>query len=240
MPDEIQQGVTESKTLITVHGYKGDEHQIRDLLPCYEHHNLPLVIVTPEDSRIEKMGPHICRFGGQREYIGLKSFARQLEHWKILLDFNATHYLCNDSDSVCLSPEIPGYLYDEDVLWSNEVSDLIHKLPPTYKWPRFAFQPPYFLSRNIVERLIAAAPLVVPEPKMLFIDWYFMACCTVGGIPHKNFRDGMSCGTTNLHGLRVMTDQVWRRGKIFVHSIKSAPVLRQLTFARKQYLKNHP
>jgi hypothetical protein len=228
------------KTIVTVHGYEGDAHQIRDLMPCYEHHHLPIVIVTPEDSRIENMGPHICRWGGQREYIGLKSFARQVEHWKIMLDYDATHYLCNDSDSFCLAPELPAYLYAEDVVWSNEVSDMMHKLPAPYAWPRFAMQPPYFLSRGLVERLIAAAPLVEPDPRMLFIDWFFMACCVRGNIPHKNFRDGLSCGTAHTHGLRVMTDAVWRHGKIFVHSIKNAAIRRQLEFARKQYIKNHP
>jgi len=225
------------KTIVTIHGYAGDAHQINDLRPMYEHHNLPIVVMTPEDSRIEKFGPHICRWGGKREYIGLKSFARQVEHWKIMLDYDATHYLCNDSDSFCISPELPTYLYEEDVVWSNEVSDLMHNLPPPYAWPRFAMQPPYFLSRHLVERLIAAAPFVVPDPRMLFIDWFFMACCVKGGIPHKNFRDGMSCCTRNPHGLKVMTDQVWRHGKIFIHSVKNATIRRQLEYARGQFLK---
>jgi hypothetical protein len=237
MPDEIQQSM---KTIVSVHGYAGDAHQIKALMPCYEHHNLPIVIVTPDDSRIESAGPHICRFAGKRQYIGADSLRRQLAQWKLLLDFNATHFLCNDSDSFCLSPKLPEYLYKEDVLWSNEVSDLCHKRPVEYPLPRLAFQPPYFLSRNILEKLIAAAPAVEIEGiQTPFIDWFFMAVAVKGNIPHNNFRDGMSCCTRSPHGLRVMTDMVWRHGKIFVHSVKSGPVRRQLQFARKQYTNRH-
>jgi hypothetical protein len=225
--------------VVSVHGYAGDVHQIRELMPCYEHHKLPIVIITPEDSRIMAMGPHICRWGGKREYVGLKSLARQIEHWKILLDYDATHYLCNDSDSICLSPELPRYIYDEDVLWSNEVSDAIHVRAETYKFPRIACQPPYFFSRGILERLVAAGPRTVPDPQTLFIDWFVMAVAETGGIPHKNFRDGASCGTAEPHGLRVMTELVRDHGRIFVHAIKSAPVRRQLEFARGLYLKKH-
>jgi hypothetical protein len=247
MPDAIHQGV---KTIVSVHGYKGDEHQIRALLPCYEHHKLPIVILTPTDSRIPEMGPHICRFGGLREYVGAKSLARQLEHWKILLEYDATHYLCNDSDSFCVSAQLPQYIYDEDVLWSNEVSDMFHVRPATYTLPRLAFQPPYFFSRGILERLIAAAPLVVFEPQTPFIDWYFMAVAHAGGIPHKNFRDGISCGTadSSIHptakdgglGLRAMTNAVQNHGAIFLHAVKSAQVRRQMEFVRKLYVRNHP
>jgi len=235
MPDEIQQSV--NKLVVTIHGYAGDSHQLNDLRPMYEHHKAPIVVMTPEDSRIETFGPHICRFGGKRQYIGEDSLKRQVRHWEMMLDFNATHFLSNDSDSFCLAPQLPEYLYKQDVLWSNEVSDMMHKRKPEYKWPRLAFQPPYFWSREIIERLIKAAPLVQIDPQTPFIDWFVMAVAVAGGIPHKTFPDGFSCGTAHPHGLKVMTDLVWRHGKIFVHSVKNAAIRRQLEYARTQFLK---
>ena len=148
-------------------------------------------------------------------------------------------WLANDSDSFCLSPKLPDYLYQEDVLWSNEVSDMMHARPASYPWPRLAFQPPYFFSRNILKQLLDAAPTVACEPQTPFIDWCMMAWSIAGKVPHKNFRDGISCPSTDGHSLSVMRDHVRAQGKIFIHSVKSNQVRRILGTDREYYKRVH-
>src|SRR6185503_2968878 len=103
----------------------GDEGRIRMLLPYYEHHECPVVIMSPSDAPIKAMGPHICRQAGKRAYTGQTSLDRQRDHLRILLEYPFKHYLLNDSDSCCFEPEIPHYLYDDcdNVFWSNEVPE---------------------------------------------------------------------------------------------------------------------
>jgi hypothetical protein len=227
-------------TLVTVHGYSGDAHQIRAALSVYEHHKCPVVIFSPADSKIEKMGPHICEGVGKRAYTGPESLVRQKLQMEAMLKYPFNWFLANDSDSMCLSPLIPQYLYKEpDVLWSNEVSDMMHNRPAGYKWPRLAFQPPYFMSRRVIEQLLTVADSVECEPQTPFIDWVMMAWAIASGCAHKNFHDGASYPTRNSpEGLHVMRGVVRNRGKVMVHSIKDARVLRWLVQDRTMYLRN--
>lgn len=227
------------KTLVSVHGYKGDAGQIVNNLPVYVHHKCPVVIFSPEDSKIEKMGPHICRFGGKRQYMGADSLIRQQIHLRMLLEYPFDFFLMNDSDSFCISPEIPAYLFKErGVLWSNEVSDVMHSRPPGYKYPQLAFQPPYFFSRDVIETLIRAN--VEPDPKTPFIDWVMMAWAVVTNCRHKTFPDGISCPTSDNHSASVMASHVMNHGKVMLHSIKTARVLHNLLTCRKRYAAGHP
>lgn len=227
-----------SDTLVSVHGYAGDQHQIRNALSVYEHHKCSVVIFSPEDSKIEKMGPHICRFVGKRAYTGPESLVRQKLQLRALLEYPFNWFLANDSDSVCLSPKIPDYLYQEpEVLWSNKVSDMMHVRPAGYSWPRFALQPPYFMARRVVERILSVADDVACEPQTPFIDWVMMAWAVASGCPNNNFRDGASYPTRNSpEGLHVMRTAVREHGKIFVHSIKDRLVLDRLIRDRGDYL----
>lgn len=223
-----------ANVLVTVHGYFGDQHQIRHGLHVNEAHGCPIVIFSPIDSPITKMGPHICRAVGKRAYIGPLSLERQRLHLKAMLEYPFEYFLANDSDSYCLAPQIPKYLFEEDVLWSNEVSDMMHHRDMTkYKWPRLAFQPPYFMSRSIVERLVEAAPTVECDPQTPFIDWCMMSWAIAGDIPHKNFRDGISCPSTTSDGFNLMRRMVRIEGKVMVHSVKHHAVLHRLQEERK-------
>lgn len=225
-------------TLVTVHGYAGDLNQVRWHLPFYEHHKCPVVIFSPENSKIEKMGPHICRFGGVRAYVGPESLERQKIHMQMMLEYPHEFFLANDSDSFCLSPKIPDYVYEEpDVLWSNEVSDMMHKRPDTYALPRLAFQPPYFFSRSVLERLLSVADDNIPDPQTPFIDHYMMQLAVASECPHKNYRDGISCPSTDPHSLSVMRDHVRNHGKIMVHSVKDNRVRKFLGADRDLYLR---
>lgn len=226
-------------TLVTVHGYSGDAHQIKSALSVYEHHKCSVVIFSPQDSPISKMGPHICRAIGKRAYTGPESLVRQKLHMEAMLEYPFNWFLANDSDSMCLSPQIPTYLYREpDVLWSNEVSDMMHVRPASYTWPRLAFQPPYFMHRRVIERLLTVADSVPCEPQTPFIDWVMMAWAIASGCPHKNYVDGASYPTRNSpEGLHVMRGVVRQRGKVMVHSIKEARVLRWLVQDHALYLR---
>lgn len=229
-----------ANTLVTVHGYAGDAHQVRNALPLYEHHNCSVVIFSPNDSRIEKMGKHICRFEGKRAYIGWDSLERQRLQLHALLDYPFEWFLLNDSDSVCLSPQIPDYVYTEpEVLWSNEVSDMMHARAPGYPWPRLALQPPYFMSRRVIKRLLSVADRKnIFDGQTPFIDWVMMAWAVASGCPHNNYRDGASYPTTNSpEGLAVMRRVVSTQGKIFVHSIKEKRVLNWLVSDHASFLK---
>lgn len=231
--------MSQENTIITVHGYQGDQHQIRTFLPLYEHHKSPVIIFSPDDSRIEDMGGHGCWFGGKRAYVGPDSIQREKIHLKMMLDLPGDYFLRNDSDSFCICPDIPEYLYEEDAFYSNVVSDAMHQRLTSYKFPRLAFQPPYFFSRRILQRMVSLPDIAVDQTTP-FPDWFFMAACVAGGIPYKNFRDGFSCCTRNSHGLQVMSDMVGRHGKVMLHSIKSESVMKQLLHFRKRYANQAP
>lgn len=220
-----------NKTLVSVHGYAGDAHQIKNNLPLYEHHKCSVVIFSPTDSRIEKMGPHICRFGGIRQYIGPESLDRQQIQLRMLLEYPFDFFLFNDSDSFCLTPEIPAYLYKEKgVLWSNEVADTMHARKPGYPYPQLAFQPPYFFSREVIEKLISVK--VVADATTPFIDWVMMAWAIASKCPHKNYADGLSCPTSDNNCASVMAEHVLNHGKVMLHSIKLLSVMRHLIRCR--------
>lgn len=222
-------------TLITVHGYYGDSAQIKNALRYYEHHKCPVVIMSPTDSPIPRMGPHICRVGGKRAYIGQLSLDRQYAHFRMMLEYPFDHFLANDSDSICLSPKIPEYLYQKDVLWSNEVSDLMHHRKPEYQWPRLAFQPPYFFSRSILERMLATEGKFATDLQTPFIDWLFMAIAVAGNIPHRNYPDGCSCPTSDTNSIRHMANRVSVHGAVMLHSIKTPRALQEVASSRAQY-----
>lgn len=222
--------------LVSVHGYDGDSHQIRNMLKLQEHHEAPVVIFSPEDSPIKKMGPHICRFVGRRQYIGQLSLDRQREQLTALMEYPFDWFLSNDSDSLCLEPKLPAYLFErKDVLWSNVVSDAMHARPPGYPWPQLAFQPPYFFSRDVLRRLISVD--VPADPKTPFIDWWMMAAAVAAKIPYACFRDGMSCPTSDHGSLAAMSDAVTNRGAIFVHSIKTPRALNQVVGCRRYHVR---
>jgi hypothetical protein len=239
-------------TLVTVHGYAGDSKQVTNALPFYLHHGCPVLVLSPVDSPIvpkNRPAAQKVQFqtGGRRAYTGQLSLDRQIEHMKIMLSKPFEFFLANDSDSVCIDPKIPDYLYAEpDVLWSNIVADTMHDRSddPDYKYPRLAFQPPYFMSRNVIEKLLMVADKVKANPRTPFIDWCMMAWAFDAEIEGKNFRDGVSCPTANYGpGQIAMLDGVENRGATMLHSIKTPDVLYKMagghvSWNRKNRAKN--
>ncbi len=225
------------RTLVTVHGYAGDKTQMDILRPVHEHHQLPIVYITPTDSPVLEMGPHICRTGGKRAYTGQLSLDRQYEHFKIMLEYDFDFYLANDSDSFVLSPEIPKYVYDHpDTFFSNQVSDF---RKPGQSWngqapwpkdyhkgfPLIAMQPPYFFSRSVLKRFVDQCGDIKACPICPFIDWYMVQCCYKAHVKHAGFTNGVSCGTTDQNGRNAMAHGIRERGSVFLHSVKTQDAL---------------
>jgi hypothetical protein len=217
------------KTLVTVHGYAGDAHQITGNLPSIEHHELPIVIFSPLDSPINKMGPHICRHGGKRAYTGQDSLDRQLIHMRMMLEYDFDFYLAHDSDSLLLSKEIPEYVYSHPYeVFSNQVID------PRINWPQFgpnfhkplpaiAMQPPYFYSRDSLEKMVAVGPGIKMCPTCPFIDWYMVQLVYAAKLKHSRFMNCVSCGTSHPEGLDTALKAI-AQGANFVHTSKSPAV----------------
>lgn len=230
-------------TLVSVHGYAGDAHQVRFMMPYFLHHDCPVVVMSPEDSpitevQVGKKAGVTYETGGKRAYIGQLSLDRQIIHMQMLLKHPQKFFLMNDADSVCLSPQLPQYLYDEpEVMWSQVVSDAMHIRPdPNYPWPRLAFQPPYFCSRGVLEKLLTVASDIKAEPQTPFIDWCMMAWAVAAQVPFKSFPDGISCATErNPQGTYWMSGGIQHNGVIFLHSIKSLPVLIEMAHSRLRY-----
>lgn len=234
-------------TIVSVHGYAGDANQISLLLPYYGHHECPVIIVSPTDSpiRFEDRPGLSCVQAGLRAYIGQVSLDRQKLQMQLLLrNYPHRWFLMNDSDSVCLSAKLPDYLYERnDVLWSNIVSDAtVHpmadrlKAVPNYDFPQLAFQPPYFLHRSAMERLVQVADVVPGDPRTPFIDWCMMAWAVKSGVQYAGFREGASCGTNTPHGLECMLNTVRHEGKFFLHSVKTPSAFGAILQARKDFL----
>lgn len=235
-------------TVMFVCGYAGDADQIQMLRPVLEHHQIPIVILSPSDSPIRRVGPHICRFGGGVGYVGQVSLDRQYEHFKIMLEYPWKWVLWNDSDSCVLDAKLPDYLYeDEDTVWGNVVDDFRKPgeswqgLPP---WPLDyhagfdlkAIQPPYFMSRKCVERIVATCSGIKACKITPFIDFYVLQCVKQAGLKYRGFPFGASCETKTDMGKAVMRQCIAERGAMMVHAIKSAEARDLCISARKEYL----
>lgn len=233
-------------TLVAVCGYAGDLHQIRHLMPYYLHHQCKVLILSPVGSPIVEgnLTRHpsvIYRQAGERAYIGPTSLEREKQHIRVMLEYPFKHILMHDSDSVCLSSKIPQYLYEKDVFWSNEASDMMHTMPEGYSFPRYAAQPPYFCSRGILEQMSKACDLLPFEDMRLqFIDHYLMRLCAAGNIPHSTFYHGVSCPTTNdAPGVAHMLHEITNFGATMLHAIKDKKILMQMAHARVGYLRRN-
>ncbi len=238
--------------LVSAHGYEGDAGQIKDLLPLMEHHKAPVVIISPEDSKITNMGPHWCMFAGKRAYVGQDSLDRQHLQLKLLLTLKDPNgepfkwFLMNDSDSFASCTDLPAYLFEDDnILYSNEVDDfrrpgeVWENLPPWPQdyhkgYPLKAFQPPYFCGRKALEKLVAVGPTVAC-PITPFIDWQMVVLAVDGGVKHARFRNCVSCETRGVIGQKIVSNAV-SAGANFIHSVKDRRIAFRLMDDYKRFL----
>ena len=97
-------------TRVAVCCYAGDAHQVTEMLDLYKHHECPVTVLSPTDSKSDVPGVDNL-YGGKRAYIGQACLDRQVEHFKLLLKYYPEkHFLLHDSDSICISPELPACL----------------------------------------------------------------------------------------------------------------------------------
>lgn len=223
-------------TLVSVHCYSGDLHQVEILMPYFQHHECPVAIISPVDSPAILPG-FDCRQAGLVGYIGQVSLDRQRAQLELLATYPQEWFLANDSDSLCLEAALPKYLFrSKDIFWSNEVLDWrTHPTP----YPKLALQPPYFFHRNVLLKM-----LTVPREKVMaheitpFIDYYMLQLTEEAGVKHESFPDGTSCGTSHDEGLAYMTTQIYGpRSKCFLHSIKTRRALNSIVEARTRKMK---
>lgn len=244
-------------TLVVVHCYQGDAELVRAFLPQFLHHGCKVLVLSPADSPVQIDHPGVeCRSAGNAAYFGQDSLDRQRAHLELLLTYPQTYFLLNDADSMCLSPEIPAYLYEgaQGTVWSNEVRET---RPHPSPYPKIAFHPPYFLHRDTISRMLEVADRITAHPITPFIDWYMVALACEAGLDHKSYPDGRS-GTAWKHGPIPETKEMGHnfvhtpsthgvdgaqrmrqfvaRGTVMVHSIKHPPVRDLLVVAHAKYV----
>jgi len=233
-------------TRVAVCCYADDAVYVVENMPLYQHHGCPITVLSPADS--PALLPVVdCRMGGKRAYIGQDCLDRMRIHLRILIaEHTENHFLIHDSDSVCLSPKLPDFLYDEpDTLWSNLVHNGIPEQQPGFPpgMPHIAFQPPWFMSRKTIKALLDVSEgCTVVNPILPFIDYWMVEMAIKGGIPWKPLPLAMSAPLShdiwqaNAEGLRQVRDN----GFIFLHSIKGSRHAKPFVEARAQYVKDHP
>lgn len=238
-------------TLVCVSAYAGDAEQVINNMPWYRHHGCQVVVMTPEDAPITEAPGALCLMAGKKGWTGPQTLQRHVKFLELMLSFPAEFFLFNDSDSICLSPEIPKYLYDRpDTIWSNEVLDTN---PGPSKLAKIAMQPPYFLSRAVIKKLLE----VVPNPPMSYygepanpegwpmpfptecIDHYHWQLAAGTGLEHMSYFTGASFETKSPVGLNTMVDLVQNHGRVLIHSVKTKEILLRLAAAHKEFKRTH-
>lgn len=223
-----------------VHCYQGDRDQVVNALPQYVHHGTPVTILSPEDSPVEIQGVE-SRSGGLRGYTGQVTLDRQKIHLEMLLGYPENWFLLHDSDSVCLEPVLPDYLYEPDTVFYN--ASPTHRFtfaqgePYLSEVVPWAFQPPLFFSRTALERMLAVSDLAMetlPSWARL-IDWYFAVMAGQARLQSKPFPDGISRPIWAPYEIARVYASVRTRGIIFLHSVKTPEALAVMVAGRAEF-----
>lgn len=227
-------------TLVAVCAYTGDQHQVIAALSQYLHHDTRLVVFSPEDAPAHVLYPGVeHRQVGKACYIGFDSWTRQKMHLEHLLSFPHKYFLLHDSDSFCLTPKIPDQLYrlSKNTLWSNEVTE---PRPHESKYPKLAFQPPYWISRPVAEKMVLNWDKVAPEILTPYIDFIMNAVSAEAGLYHRSFTALEH--TPNTEDSCVESDpweilryRISHMGATMMHPIKTPQQLQMCIAARKFY-----
>ncbi len=236
-------------TRVVVCCYAGDRHQVIEMLDLYKHHERPITVLSPDDSRVDIDGLD-CRYVGKAAITGQDSLDRQAAHLKILLTLLEKFFLINDSDSFCLSPKIPDYLYAEpDVLWSIIMADTMayrnglcdgpsgepRKQYYPDGFPKLAFQPPYFFSRTVLEKLVAASTTVEINPHLPYIDHYMVQLAVRANVPWKNYTNRFSAPISSDPGMPSVAYDAVKNGVVIIHGAKGVKWSAPLVEAHRQF-----
>jgi len=229
-------------TIVAVCCYQGDAALVERAMPVHLAHERPVVVLSPADSPVE-IAHARCITAGKRAYIGADSWTRQHEHLKILLSFPQKYFLIHDADSLCLSATIDYRLYSmaENMLWSNEVTE---PRPHASPYPKIAAQPPYFLTRESIHRMLQASPRVPVHPITPYIDFAMLAWACEAGLEHRAFTEferkrDYVFRATETDPVRAAWQQLDYRirymNTTMVHPIKTPEQLAMCVEARKFY-----
>lgn len=118
-------------TCVAIQCWEGDADQIMRLLPYWQHHGVPIYLISPEDAPVGAWPGTQAMSAGKRGWAGPHTIDRQIEHFKLMYDLPFDYYFYTDADAICLSAEFPGYVYEPNTFWSNMLStyDFWTKVP---------------------------------------------------------------------------------------------------------------
>ena len=220
-------------TLIVVHCYQGDSYQVQSMLDVWTHHERPVLMLSPKDSPVPIDHPQVTNeIAGQVGWKGPHTLRRQVEHWKIAHKTNSSWYLLNDSDSMCLSAQLPEYLFeDPDIFWSNVLCHEGEHLETDQP----NFNPPYFVSNSLLCAMIDAAEALEPGDGFLephdwgqAIDGFYTHLIRFAlDAPWQDYPDG---ATTWPPGKADLVRDAGL-GKRMIHGIKDETTLRTCLLA---------
>jgi hypothetical protein len=230
-------------TLVAVCCYGGDVHQVKHALPQYLHHECPVIVFSPKDSPgiVKGVKNHLV---GRAAYIGQESLDRQRRHLEIMLTFKQNYFLLHDSDSFCVSALIPRALYGlPNVIWSNEVTE---PRPHASPYPKLAFQPPYFLHRSGIEKILTVAERITAHPITPYIDWAMNAWSSEAGLSHRPFTDLEHSEsyprvpvTMETGPWQILEHRIKYYGSVMMHPIKTPEQVALCANARTFYEQQH-
>lgn len=232
------------RTVVAVCCYQGDMQQVIHALPLYAHHNCPVVVFSPKDSPVLIPGVRCLQFG-RRAYIGQDSLDRQRFYMQSLLnDSTAQYFLLNDSDSFCVSAQIPVQAYAEsaDTIWAGIISESRPHISP---YPKLALHPPYFFDRPSLGKMLSVAGEITAHPITPYVDWYMLALACEAGLTPRAWaelehdpKDGLVFSSDDTPEIRCWQELDYRiryKGTRMLHPIKTPEQVRLCVEARKFY-----
>lgn len=228
-------------TCVAVFCYAGDAELVQRHSPQYFHHCAPVVVLSPKDSPVLLSGAD-CYQAGERAYIGQASIDRQRAHLKLLLERrHEKYFLLCDADSFIVSAKIPDRLYRDSniTVWSNECFE---PRPHASIYEKIAMQPPYWLTRDSIERLLAA-PIVPLHPITPYIDHWWVQHTSSAGLVHRPFTLlEQECnyvfkpvGPEEQHCWQMLDYRIRYRGAVAMHPIKTQEQHQLCVDGRKEY-----
>lgn len=235
-------------TIVAIQCYTDDAHQVQNAMGLYAHHGCPILILSPTDEPATVDGPGVMsRTAGLDAYMGPASLERHHAQMTVLAEYPQSYILLHESDSVCLSPEIPAYLYEatDPIIWANPVDTKEHidrnyhegrEADPDGAYVRFPFamQAPWFFTRTALLAMLEVfdgAAETLPDYAKL-IDWWFLAAARTAGYECRAFPDGVSQPIWADNEIQHTAALVRDRGVVMVHSVKSKTALDALLEAR--------
>jgi hypothetical protein len=211
-------------------------------LPYFTHHQRPVLLLSPEDMPVRIEHPGVTyKSAGEHGWKGPQTIHRQVDHWKLTLEEDFEWVLLNDADSMCITPELPGYLYSEpDTLWCNVLCHEEEHREDDHP----NLNPPYFTHRSVLEKMVDGADALGEIPMDAFLEPHDWGQAIDGFYTHlvmdelkltwKDFFDGITTWPRGIHGV---LSQVRGRGARFIHGIKNSTHLNLVAWEYEKWLR---